>query len=149
MAMNGNGVANGNLPIRITLYNPETNEVVGEYSRVFVPWGVLKQAVRLMKGLDVEDLSEEDVDAMAGIVCEAFSNQFSVEDLTRGADVGEMMTVIQQVIGRANFQKGGRGVGKVSGADRTSSAVSGVRGEGSGERPLPVAERLPVMLQEE
>lgn len=120
---------NGNAPIKITLYDPETNEVKSEHSRVFVPWGVLKRAVRLMKGLDPQDMNEDDVDAMAGIVCEAFGNKFSVEELGQGADVGEMMTVIQQIIGRANLgQPGGRQVAK-------------------GERPLP--EKPPRILQEE
>lgn len=107
-------------PIRLTLYDPETNEVVSEHTRIFVPWGVLKKAVGLMD-MDRKNLTAEDVDTIAGIVCEVFGNKFSIADLDRGADLEEMMAVVDGVIARATFQRGGRGVGK-----------------GSGEGPLPV-----------
>lgn len=115
-------------PIQLTLYDPETNEVVSDHTRIFVPWGILKKAVGLTH-MDRNNLTEEDVDMIAGIVVETFGNKFSVSDLDKGADLEEMMAVVDNIIARATLgQKGGRGVEKEK------------RREGEkekGERPLP------------
>lgn len=86
-------------PIQITLYG-EDNEVKQTYTRMFVPWKLLKVAVRLQKSINPEAMNEEDVNAIAALVCEVFGGQFSIEDLNNGADIGEMMTVLQAIISR-------------------------------------------------
>jgi len=88
-------------PMVITLYDPETNEVKATYSRMLVPWKVLKMAVRLAKTMNAENMTEDDVDALAGMIVEVFGNQFSVQDLNEGADIGEMMTVLNTIIAKA------------------------------------------------
>lgn len=87
-------------PISITLYG-EGDEVLSTHTRMFVPWKILKAAVRLSKELDVNDMTEADVDALAGLVVEAFGNQFSVEDLDAHADVSDMVAVLQMIVGKA------------------------------------------------
>ncbi len=88
-------------PITITLYDPVTDEVKQTYTRLFVPWKLLKQAIRLSKSLDANNMTDESIDALAGLVAEVFGNKFSVEELNEGADVNEMLTVLQTVIARA------------------------------------------------
>ena len=88
-------------PMVITLYDPETDEIKATYSRMFVPWKLLKLAVRLAKTLDAQNMTEEDVDSLAGLVVEVFGNRFSIQDLSDGADVGEMMTVLNTIIAKA------------------------------------------------
>jgi len=88
-------------PMVIMLYDPETDEVRATYSRMFVPWKLLKLAVRLAKTLDVEDMTEENMDDLAGLVVEVFGNKFSVEEVNNGTDVGEMMTVLYTIIAKA------------------------------------------------
>jgi hypothetical protein len=88
--------------LRITLYDPETNEEKATFTRMFVPWKLLKAAVRLSQELKGNELSEADADALAGLVVEAFGNKFSIEDLNEGSDIGEMITVMNQIIGRAS-----------------------------------------------
>lgn len=88
-------------PIKITLYDPETDEEKATYSRTFVPWRLLKAAIRLEKLLDPENLTEDISDALAELVVETFDSKFSVEDLDRGADIGEMVTVLTAIISRA------------------------------------------------
>ena len=91
-------------PLKLTLYDPETDEVKAEYSRSFLPWKLLKQALRLAKSLennDLEDLSEETVDELAGLVVEVFGNKFSIQELNEGSDLGEMLTVLTSIISRA------------------------------------------------
>lgn len=91
--------------IKLTLYDPETSEVRKEFTRTFVPWRLLKSAIRLSKALanlDQNNLTEEDVDAIAGLVVDVFGNQFTVDELNDGADLSEMMAVMQQVVAKAH-----------------------------------------------
>jgi hypothetical protein len=89
-------------PMNITLYDPETNEVKSTHTRLFVPWKLLKQAVKLANGLDPENMTDADMDTLAGLVVETFGNKFSIEDLNNGADVGEMVTVLNTIIAKAS-----------------------------------------------
>jgi hypothetical protein len=88
-------------PMQITLYDPETNEVVATHSRLFVPWKLLKAAIGLAKSLDPANLTETDLDQLAGLVVEVFGNKFSVEDLNNGADVSDMVAVLNTIIAKA------------------------------------------------
>ena len=91
-------------PLKITLYDPETNEVKKEFSRSFVPWRILKKAIQLSKTLaniDQAEITEADVDAIAGLVVDVFGDQFTVAELNDGADLSEMMTVLQSIISKA------------------------------------------------
>lgn len=87
------------MPISITLYDPQTNEVKKTYSRLFVPWKILKAATRMQE--TVKDDQVTDPDALAGLVVEAFGNQFSIQDLNEGADIGEMLAVITAIVAKA------------------------------------------------
>ena len=88
-------------PIEITLYD-ENDAIKAKYTRSKLPWGIPKKAVQLSKSLgDVENISESDIDAIAGMVVEIFGDQFTVEDLDKSSDVSEMMTVIQSIVTRA------------------------------------------------
>lgn len=88
-------------PITITLYgaNDEENKT---YSRMIIPWGILKKAISLTKSLNEKDVSSLDVDAIAGLVVETFGGQFSLQELDKGADVGEMISVLQNIVARAS-----------------------------------------------
>lgn len=90
-----------NAPMVVHLYGDD-NEVVKTFTRSFVPWKMLKKAVKLSKQVNFEDLKAEDVDQIAGLVVEVFSDQFTLEDLDNGADVGEMLAVIENIVARAN-----------------------------------------------
>lgn len=87
--------------LKVTLYDPETNEVRKEFSRSFIPWKVLKRAIRLMKNFDVANISEEDADELAALVVDAFGGQFTLDELNDGADLGEMMTVLTGIMASA------------------------------------------------
>lgn len=87
-------------PLTITLYD-ENDEIKASYTRAFVPWRILKAALRMAKSMDVNNMTENDIDALASLVVEAFGNRFSIEDLNNGADVSEMVTVLQTIINKA------------------------------------------------
>ena|SRR3990172_7870681 len=84
----------------ITLYD-EDSEPRATYNRNFVPWKLLKRAVRLAKTLDKDDLTEENVDDLAALIVETFGNKFTVEELNESADIGEMMTVLESIMATA------------------------------------------------
>jgi hypothetical protein len=90
-------------PIELTLYDPETNEPKETYSRSFVPWMILKRALRLSKVLNkgIDNFGDEDLDEIAAVVVAVFGDKFSIADLDQGADTAEMMNVIQAVMARA------------------------------------------------
>ena len=88
-------------PLTITLYGAD-DEIEKTYSRIVVPWGILKRAVRLSKELDLENMDETGVDALAGLVVEAFGNQFSIAELDEKADVSDMISVITIIVNKAN-----------------------------------------------
>lgn len=87
--------------ITITLYSAD-NEVKQTYTRTVIPWGILKKAIALTRSLDQEQVGSEDIDAVAALVVEAFGSQFTVQDLDQGADIGEMMSVLQGIVARAS-----------------------------------------------
>lgn len=87
-------------PMQITLYD-QNSETRATFSQGFVPWRLLKAAVVLSKSLDMNNMTEGDVDALAGLVAETFNNRFSIQDLNDGADISEMITVLNQIIGKA------------------------------------------------
>jgi hypothetical protein len=88
-------------PMVIRLYDVE-NEYE-EFTRLFVPWKLLKVAVRLSKELtlDPDNISEEDADALASLVVEVFGNQFTIEDLNEKADISDMISVLQTIVSKA------------------------------------------------
>ncbi len=88
-------------PIEITLYDPETNEPIKTFVRSYVPWAVLKQALRLQKSITKGEVSDELMDELAGLVVAAFGDQFSLEQATNGMDSTEMMVAMEAIIGRA------------------------------------------------
>ena len=87
-------------PIKLKLYT-ESDEELKECTRLIVPWGILKRAVRLDKALDPDNMGEEDIDALAGLIIEVFKGQVTAEELDEHADIGEMITVLQQIVAKA------------------------------------------------
>jgi len=88
-------------PIEIHFYDPKTDEVKATFVRSFVPWAILKKAMKLQKAVQGAEFTEEYVDELAGLVVAVFGDQFTIEDVNNGMDVGEMLTVLSEVITRA------------------------------------------------
>jgi len=90
--------------LSITLYDND-NEVVKTFTRTFVPWKLLKRAVKLVKvfgnDFDPDNMKESDIDELAALVVDAFGGQFTIDQLNDGADLGEMMTVLTGIMASA------------------------------------------------
>ena len=89
-------------PISITLYGPEDEEKK-TYTRSIVPWGILKKALALSRaiGSDAKEINEESLDTIAQFVVDVFGGQFSVQDLNDGAELGEIVAVLRNIVARA------------------------------------------------
>ena len=90
-------------PLQITLYDPETDEVIKTYSRSFVPTKILNYAVTVLQNLDSENMTDEMLDQIYGLVVEAFGNRFSIEQLKNGADLSETMAVVNTIVSKASI----------------------------------------------
>lgn len=80
----------------------KNDELLKTFSRSFVPWKLLKKAVGISALLNMENMTEEDVDVISGLVVAVFGDQFSVDELNECADVGEMVAVLNTIITRAS-----------------------------------------------
>jgi len=94
-------------PIKLTIYNSDS-EVVKELSQSFIPWGIMKRAVRLAKGMKIRDgmsqaemlenLDDATIDELTGLVMDVFGGRVTLEELNQGVEVTEMLPVMIQVI---------------------------------------------------
>jgi hypothetical protein len=90
-------------PIELKLYDAEDN-VIKTLTRSIVPWGMMKRALRLanhLNRLTDETMSEASMDEITGFIAAVFSDSVSVAELDAGADTGDMVTVMQQIISKA------------------------------------------------
>lgn len=94
----------GNTPIVLHLYD-ENDEVIKSYSRSFIPWKMLKKAIELYRQIGTkspEQYDESDVDALTSYVVALFGQDMTIEMLDEHSDITEMLSVIQNVVSRAN-----------------------------------------------
>lgn len=91
--------------IELILYN-EDSEPKATYRQSFVPFRLLKEAVKLQEYVtdmqDPQKTKPETVDNLADFVVAFFGNKFSREDLMDGAELSEVMTVIKQIVAKIN-----------------------------------------------
>jgi len=88
-------------PITLTLYDADDN-VIKTLVRNDVPWGLLKKAVRLMKGIDINNLTEENLDGIAGLVSIVFGDKVTIEELDKFAYTSDMISTITQIMHKTN-----------------------------------------------
>ena len=91
-------------PLVLNLYD-ENNELVKTCTRTFVPWKMLKKAVRLHKQIGkkgIENFEEEDMDSLTSYIMDVFPGQgLTIEILDEQSDIFEMMSVIKTVMNNA------------------------------------------------
>lgn len=87
-------------PIQFTLYG-DNDEVIGNYSRARVPVSFAERAIDLSGDLAGDNLSQAQLMAIYQIVVDFYGGQFTLEDLRKGADLGELIAVITAIAARA------------------------------------------------
>lgn len=93
-------MAKSGTPVKLTIYDAD-DEPVKELSRLVIPWGILKRAVRMVEHLDLEHVKEEDIDAISALIVEVFGGKVTIEELDAGADLDDMIACLEQVISKA------------------------------------------------
>lgn len=86
-------------PLTIRLYDAEGKYV--EFNQMIIPWGIMKMAIAISENMNPEKPTAADIDALAGLVVAVFGNRFTLEELDKGAEVNEMLAVINNIVARA------------------------------------------------
>lgn len=107
-------------PIKITLYEPKTHEKKAEYEQPIITFETLFRAAALSEVANAKPKrkrwwmwwekaptkaptnEQAQIDALLRLVVDFFDGQFSVEDLRKGADISDVMSVLQSIMGRSN-----------------------------------------------
>ena len=84
-------------PMVIHLYGAE-GEVTKTLTQTFVPWKMLKSAVKLAETLNKDAPTEEDINGITNLVVATFQGKVSSDELDAGADLAEMMAVMRQIV---------------------------------------------------
>ena len=101
-------------PIKLTLYDPKTQEPVKEYQQKVITFEILMAAIQLQEVFAEQPENKrrwwwqkpifdekKQINVLLELVTEFFGHQFTVEQLREGADVSEVMTIIRMITGRA------------------------------------------------
>lgn len=86
-------------PIQFTLYG-EDDEVLATYSRARVPLQFVERAIELSGKLGGA-MGQEQLNALYQIIVDFYGEKFTIDDLRKGADLGELISVIQEITTRA------------------------------------------------
>lgn len=91
-------------PLVINIYG-EDDTLIKSYTRAFIPWKMLKKAIAIQKQLvskTPEQYEEEDIDALTNFILSIFGkDDLTVQMIDDGADVTELIAVIQSIVSRA------------------------------------------------
>ena len=88
-------------PIQFTLYGDD-DEIKATYSRKRVPLTFVEQAMELSGMLEGDNLGKEQLTALYQIIVDFYGEKFSVEEVRKGADLGELISVIEAITERAS-----------------------------------------------
>ncbi len=86
-------------PIQLILYD-DNDDVKGTFSRARVPVSFAERAIE-MSGSLKDGMGMDQMQSLYALVVDFFGNQFTVEELRSGADLGELITVIKAIATRA------------------------------------------------
>lgn len=88
-------------PIKLNFYNDQ-DEVIKEYSRSRIPTYMLDMAIGVQKAIENDKTDESAINALLDFIVEFYGKQFTIDDLKKSTDLVECMSIIGQVLGRAN-----------------------------------------------
>ncbi len=94
--------------ISLKFYDNETNEVTAEYHQTFMPFGLLKTAMKLMERLQgketdqirIQDLDEDFFDDLGDFVVDLFGKRFTRDELQKHTDAVEVITVLVEAVNK-------------------------------------------------
>jgi hypothetical protein len=90
-------------PIELKLYDAD-DAVTKTLVRSIVPWGMMKRALRLanrLNKIDLDNMPEDALDDLTGFIVAIFGDKATAEELEAGADTSDMISVMNQVVAKA------------------------------------------------
>src|SRR4030042_328238 len=88
-------------PIQFTVYGDD-DEVKAVYSRARVPLMFVERAIELSRTLEEDNLGQEQLNALYQIIVDFYGEKFSIDELRKGADTGELLSAIEAITKRAS-----------------------------------------------
>jgi len=86
-------------PIVLTLYDDQDAQLE-TYSRARIPLVFAERAIEFSSSLGEGDLTQEQLTALYQLIVDFYGGQFTIEQLRAGADLGEMIAVIEGIAAR-------------------------------------------------
>jgi len=87
------------IPIELTLYD-DNDEIIATYRRARIPVGFAERAMDLNAQLS-SDQGKDQLSALYQLIVEFFGEKFTIEDLRKGADLIELVAVVEAISVRA------------------------------------------------
>ena len=94
-------------PIKLTLYNPETNEVEREFSRAFVPTGNFTEMVKLLPLMDLKNpqiVDPDTAESIYALISELFGGQITIDQIKQGTDLNEFLALFETIVARVKTE---------------------------------------------
>lgn len=93
-------------PMIIHFYGPE-NEEVKVATRKFIPYGLMKEAVKLEGALHDKDKKDEpyteaEINSISQFIVKFFGSTFTIEELENMADLEEVLAVFNSILNYAH-----------------------------------------------
>jgi len=85
-------------PIQITFYNPD-DSVKAEYSKLRIPLGLVDIALDMSENQEPKS-DRETWTAIKSFIVEVFGEQFTLDELNKGADLGDIISVFNMIVAK-------------------------------------------------
>ena len=85
-------------PVRITFYNPD-DSIKAEFCKLRIPLGLVDIALDLAENMEQRS-DRETWDAVKAFIVEAFGEQFTLNELNEGADLGDILSVFNTIVAK-------------------------------------------------
>ena len=86
-------------PILLTLYDKD-DAPIQTCSRARIPVSIAERAIEFSDSLSGDDLNQDQLMAMYQLVVDFFGSQFTIDQLRDGADLAELIAVVQGIASR-------------------------------------------------
>lgn len=87
-------------PMVIHLYGND-GELEKTVTQTFVPWKMLKTALKVAEKFDKDNPTEEDIDSIKTLVIATFKDRITAEEIEEKTDLGEIIAVLTQIVATA------------------------------------------------
>jgi hypothetical protein len=88
------------VPIKITFYNPD-DSIKAEYSKLRIPLGLVDIVLDMAENQEPKS-DRQTWEVIKSFIVEVFGEQFTLDELNKGADLGDILSVFNMVLTKIN-----------------------------------------------